>query len=146
MEKFSSKDFKSIILAILFCSFILLFLGYKIKINAFGCALMFLPMVFSLFFTCAIYRRYKKFLKSAVDFIIYFPASIAASFFLIRIMFDISKEVFFDIFNSDLIAFYAYFVAIAVATKCCVCFCDAVFSYKEERAAHLKAKGLEADK
>lgn len=140
MEKFSDNDKKITYWLILACSIILLFVGYKLKANFFGYILIYLPLMFSLILTYFVYPIYSKSLKAAVDFIIYVPTSIAASVFLLRLALNIPVSTLTNLFNSYLIAGYAYFTAIAVATKCCISFYDAVLSYKLENSTHIKSK------
>ncbi|GKV86235.1 hypothetical protein WCU81_06085 [Pectobacterium atrosepticum] len=140
MEKFSDNDKNRAYWLILFSSIILLLIGYKLKANFFGYILIFLPFIFSLILTYFVYPKYSKSLKAVVDFIIYIPTSIAASVFLLRLALDIPVSTLSDLFNSYLIAGYAYFIAIAVATKCCISFCDTVFSYKLENSTHINSK------
>ena len=140
MEKFSNNVKKRTCWLILFCSIILLLIGYRLQANFFGYILIFLPLIFSLVLTYFVYPKYSKSLKAVVDFIIYIPTSIAASVFLLRLALDIPVSTLTVLFNSYLIAGYAYFIAIAVATKCCISFCDAVFSYKPEHSTHIDSK------
>lgn len=140
MEKFSDNDKNRAYWLILFSSIILLLIGCKLKANFFGYILIFLPLIFSLILTYFVYPKYSKSLKAVVDFIIYIPTSIAASVFLLRLALDIPVSTLSDLFNSYLIAGYAYFIAIAVATKCCISFCDTVFSYKLENSTHINSK------
>jgi hypothetical protein len=81
MEKFSNNDKKRTCWLILFCSIILLLIGYRLQANFFGYILIFLPLIFSLVLTHFVYPKYSKSLKAVVDFIIYIPTSIAASVF-----------------------------------------------------------------
>ncbi|WP_086528012.1 hypothetical protein [Enterobacter cloacae] len=140
MEKFSNNDKKRACLLISFCSITLILLGYELKANFFGYILIFLPLIFSLVLTYFVYPKYSKSLKAVVDFIIYIPTSIAASVLLLRLALGIPVSTLTNLFNSYLIAGYAYFIAIAVATKCCISFSDAVFSYKLEQSTHIDSK------
>ncbi|MEI7133648.1 hypothetical protein WCT93_02635 [Pectobacterium atrosepticum] len=134
MLKLPEKAFNTAIWIIVFCSIFFAVIAYSFNSNFLGYLLIFLPLIFSLLITWCTYVRYSKSLKAIVDFIIYIPASIAASLFLLRLALDIPNSTFVNLFSSLAVAFYAYLLAIAVATKCCVAFCDAVFSYKSESA------------
>ncbi|MBF1996498.1 hypothetical protein HW114_14010 [Serratia symbiotica] len=133
MLKLPGKAFGYAITLIVFCSIFLLYIGFYLNSNFEGYILIFLPLIFSLLITKYTYSRYSKSLKSLVDFIIYIPTSIVASLFLIRIRLEIPAIDFMNMFNTFFVAAYAYFLAIAIATKCCVAFCDAVFAYESEK-------------
>lgn len=126
--------FDKIGLAIVFISLLVIStISYLLDIGFCGFILMCLPLFFGLLFTSGMYPRYGKSLKSFIDAILYFQASIIAVLLVIKTVIKVPE----DFFTSHLYTlhgfFYVYAMAIVAVIKCCVSYLDGRMSYKEEK-------------
>lgn len=118
---------------IVFFSFlVLLIFSYFLDLNFLGFFLMCLPLFFGLLFTLGMYPRYGKSLKSFIDAILYFQASIISILLVMKTVIKVPEDFFTSHLYSLHGFFYVYAMAIVAVIKCCVSYFDGRVAYKEE--------------
>ncbi|WP_052250335.1 hypothetical protein [Enterobacter sp. Bisph1] len=131
-NKLFSKERNFAILLVLIYFFVMAFVACQLNLNWWGYLLIDLPLIFGIALTRFIYPSFKKFLKSAVDTVLYLPASIAAAYLIVKYRLDLTNQDLYSIFNSTLGAVYIFCLAVAAVMKCCISFSEAVSAYREE--------------
>ncbi|WP_434747428.1 hypothetical protein [Pantoea sp. Lu_F5_004] len=130
-KKSKIYNLKKILIIVAFFCFFLTIIAVKFKLGT-KSALLFLPVFIAITFTRCVYPKYKKTIKSAVDFILYFSASLTAvSYIVIKdgYLNEIQSKIEID---PLLIFIITYSIAITTLVKCCISYCDAVESRHEE--------------
>ncbi|EFH3862529.1 hypothetical protein JF078_004728 [Salmonella enterica] len=112
--------------------------SFYLNLPASGYFLMYLPFIMGLIFCYFLYPKYKKALKSYVDSILYFQASLVAIILVIKTVIKVPEDIFTQHLNSIHGFLYVYAMAIVAVIKCCVSYCDGYLSYMDEREQHIK--------
>ena|GEM_PF-3946060 len=136
MFNYNRKEKALTIILLLLSLVILTFISYIFKFG-WKSILLFLPLFFGICITYKSYPNYKKTLKSFVDFTLYFSSSITAIVYIIMHakIFDVLGKSFK--IDPSMAFLLLYFIAIITVIKCCVSYCDAVESYRDETNNHI---------